>query len=267
MSPSQKRGPGRPRRAAEVSLRGARRLDRGSAVPLYFQLGTALRERLDSGTWAPGARFPTEREITEEFAVSRSVIRRALAMLVGDGVIELKRGAGAFVMPPRREFRPLGLVRALIDTPAEMTLKVRAARKERPTADVAGFLELRNRSRSVSHVTALLEVDDEPVCILDSFVRIDLVPWLPSAVDALLRGEPTTSPPRTALGKSQVKAELSFFSDWGGPQLGLPPGDPALIGKLVQWTRAAGAGEAPIEFAHLIFRPDRIQLVFDLDRS
>ena len=249
-----------------MTLRGARRLDRDSEVPLYFQLGTALRERVDAGTWTPGARFPTEREIAEEFGVSRSVIRRALAMLIGDGVIELKHGAGAFVLPPRREFHPLGLVEALIARPEELALRVKSARKERPTADVARFLDLPSQTRSVDHVTAVLEIGEEPICILDSFVRTDLVPWLPAGLKALRRGERQDPASRIRLGRSEVKVELSFFSDWGGPQLGLPPGDPALIGKLIQWRRGTRGVEEPIEFAHLIFRPDKLQVALKLDR-
>jgi hypothetical protein len=66
-----------------------------------------------------------------------------------------------------------------------------------------------------------------------------------------------------ALGDAEIRIELSFFSAWGGPQLEATPGDPTMIGQLIQWGRLPdGEEEVRIEFAHLIFRPDRAQLDF-----
>jgi GntR family transcriptional regulator len=79
------------------------RLDRSSDVPLYFQLAAALKAMLEVEAWEPGARFATEREIEEEFNVSRAVIRPALDLLVDDGAIIRVRGSGAFVAPSRSE--------------------------------------------------------------------------------------------------------------------------------------------------------------------
>src|SRR5262245_54243677 len=92
---------GRPKAQSEVTLADARRLERDSGVPLYFQLGAALLELLDTGAWPVGARFATERELEREFDVSRTVVRRALDLLVGDGAIVRVRGSGAFIRSPR----------------------------------------------------------------------------------------------------------------------------------------------------------------------
>jgi GntR family transcriptional regulator len=88
--PSQQRG--RPRQKSEVPLAGSGRLDRTSEVPLYVQLGAQLNAMLEAGAWEPGARFASEREIEEEFEVSRAVIRPALELLVGDGAIRRVKG-------------------------------------------------------------------------------------------------------------------------------------------------------------------------------
>src|SRR6185312_12711037 len=104
-------GPGRPKRSSDIPLSGSRRLDRNSDVPLYFQLAAALKVMLEVEDWEPGARFASEREIEEEFGVSRAVIRPALDLLVGDGAIFRIKGSGAFVAPPRREIVVAGLVK------------------------------------------------------------------------------------------------------------------------------------------------------------
>src|ERR1700712_1646456 len=112
---------GRPKRSSTVPLVGSGELDRNSEVPLYFQLAAALKEMLEVDDWEAGARFASERELEEEFGVSRAVIRPALDLLVGDGAIFRVKGSGAFVAPPRREIRVAGLVGLWSGTPGERT--------------------------------------------------------------------------------------------------------------------------------------------------
>src|SRR4249919_3553621 len=141
--PSQPRG--RPRQSSDVSLAGSRQLDRTSKVPLYVQLAAQLNRMLEADTWEPGARFASEREIEEEFEVSRAVIRPALELLVGDGAIVRVRGSGAFVAAPRLEVRPAGLVKLLLDPGRDRTITVLSARKRQPDRTVSHFLEIDDR--------------------------------------------------------------------------------------------------------------------------
>lgn len=67
------------------------------ATQLSGQIATTLREAIIGGTWAPGARLPTERELAEQFGVSRPVIREAMTVLKHDGLVTSRQGAGAFV--------------------------------------------------------------------------------------------------------------------------------------------------------------------------
>jgi GntR family transcriptional regulator, transcriptional repressor for pyruvate dehydrogenase complex len=72
-----------------------------------------LAAEIDSGRLAPGARLPTEQELTAAFGVSRTVVREAVAALRAEGLVETRQGVGAFVVRDiqRRPFRidPEGL--------------------------------------------------------------------------------------------------------------------------------------------------------------
>lgn len=57
----------------------------------------ALESRVQSGEFGPGAQLPTEKQLSEIFAVSRAVVREAIARLKTDGYIETRQGAGAYV--------------------------------------------------------------------------------------------------------------------------------------------------------------------------
>jgi GntR family transcriptional regulator len=72
-------------------------IDRRSPVPLYFQLERALEQQITSGRWQPGDRLPSEPTLTEDFQVSRSVVRQALTRLEQDGLLRRVKGRGTFV--------------------------------------------------------------------------------------------------------------------------------------------------------------------------
>lgn len=57
-----------------------------------------LLDRLYSGQYARFSRLPTERELTEEFDVSRPVVRNALAKLRDNGLIRSVQGSGSIVL-------------------------------------------------------------------------------------------------------------------------------------------------------------------------
>lgn len=56
-----------------------------------------ISDALISGEIHPGDRLPPERELAEQFGVSRTVIRDAVKTLAGRGILQVRRGAGIFV--------------------------------------------------------------------------------------------------------------------------------------------------------------------------
>ena len=62
----------------------------------------ALRREIESGARAPGDKLPTEPLLSEQFGVSRTVIREAIAGLRADGLVESRHGVGVFVLGAHR---------------------------------------------------------------------------------------------------------------------------------------------------------------------
>lgn len=67
----------------------------------YREIEAALRHRIESGAWPPGAPIPKETELAREFACTRPTVARAMGALVGQGMIERRRRAGSRVAPIR----------------------------------------------------------------------------------------------------------------------------------------------------------------------
>ena len=86
-----------------MNLRTPIFLDKNKRIPLYFQLQQILEARIEDGTWSPGTRLPSERELCEQFAVSRITVRQALAALSKQGRLVRRQGVGTFVASPRME--------------------------------------------------------------------------------------------------------------------------------------------------------------------
>ena len=79
-------------------------------VPMYAQMRDLLKERIASGGLPPGARVPSERELCEEFGVSKHTVIRALTELVAMGLVRREQGRGTFVAGSRARVGTLRLV-------------------------------------------------------------------------------------------------------------------------------------------------------------
>lgn len=57
-----------------------------------------IRDLIIKTPYNPGERLPPEREIAEMLDVTRTVVREALIMLEIKGLVEVRRGAGIYVL-------------------------------------------------------------------------------------------------------------------------------------------------------------------------
>ena len=76
-------------------------LDSNIRKPLYVQIRDQLRDRILNGGLKPGDRLPQERDLIEQFGVSKGTIREALKALDAQGIIKTRTGpgGGAFIAP------------------------------------------------------------------------------------------------------------------------------------------------------------------------
>jgi DNA-binding FadR family transcriptional regulator len=74
---------------------------------LVLRVSKILRQSIQSGEFKPGERLPSEAKLTQEYGVSRTVVREAIAALRSDGLVEARQGAGVFVLDaPQPEIMP-----------------------------------------------------------------------------------------------------------------------------------------------------------------
>ncbi len=70
-------------------------------IPRYHQLARILRVKIQSGEWLPQTAIPSERELEQQYRISRPTIRQAIELLIREGYLYREHGKGTFVMPQK----------------------------------------------------------------------------------------------------------------------------------------------------------------------
>ena len=154
------------------------------------QVYIALRERITRGVYDQNGGLPGEQTLAAEMGVSRVTLRRALASLEEDGVIDRRRGAGTFLSasgkpaPITVDLADARIVSALLDASG-----LSKAGQEQVHAALAGkdATELRSITGTCkpeigAAIQALVELYGG-VTVLDQAAR--LLPALPAVRQAL----------------------------------------------------------------------------------
>ena len=70
-------------------------------VPAYIRIYDALKKKIDDGFWEIGQRLPSERDLADDYEVSRMTLRQAITLLVEEGILERRVGSGTYVASHR----------------------------------------------------------------------------------------------------------------------------------------------------------------------
>ncbi len=156
------------RAAAEPALRTLDfALDRGSPVPLYYQLAQQLEAAIENGVLAPGNLLGNEVDLSVRLGLSRPTVRQAIQSLVDKGLLVRRRGVGTQVVHSQVR-RPLELSSLYDDLEAAgQAPATRVVRNETvpASADVAAALGLAEGAEVVL-LERLRSTHGQPVALL-----------------------------------------------------------------------------------------------------
>ncbi len=153
-------------------------------VALWRQIARAIETEIGEGVYAPGAKLPTEAQLTERFGVNRHTVRRALEEMSRNGMIVIEQGRGSFVTEDVLDYtlgkRPRfsEWIRAQNREPSGRTLELREVVAE-PT--MAAALGLRAGGRVVQ-LERLGLADGRPVAVGTHYFSAARYPGLIAAL-------------------------------------------------------------------------------------
>lgn len=229
--------------------------------PRYEQLSRHIAEAITDGRLEPGSQLPPERDLADLAQVSRVTVRKAVAELVAEGLVDQRRGAGTFVRAqgPKLE-QSLSSLTSFTDymlaRGKTSTSVVLARGLFFPAPEESMALGVPGTER-VARVERLRSADGVPVAIERSSVPVDILPepgLVETSLYAVLRasgGAPTRAIQRiAAMNLAPREAEL----------LRLPVGAAVLR---IDRTGYLPSGR-PIEFTRGLYHSDIYDFVAEL---
>ncbi|MBU5581672.1 GntR family transcriptional regulator, partial [Enterococcus sp. S181_ASV_20] len=72
-------------------------INREVSKPVYLQVADYLRNNIYSEEWGKGEQIPSENQIMKSLEVSRGTVKKAVNMLVEEGLLYQIQGKGTYV--------------------------------------------------------------------------------------------------------------------------------------------------------------------------
>ncbi len=86
-------------------------IQRDSHIPLYSQIRQVIEQELVEKKLGPGQALPSEGDLAVRFGVNRMTVRRAVDLLVAQGLLCRIQGRGTFVAQQKAQTKPEGITR------------------------------------------------------------------------------------------------------------------------------------------------------------
>ena len=236
-----------------------------AGTPLYVRVSREIAVRYLTGRSSRHQLLPSERDLAQQLGVSRVTLRKALAKLVGDGVVASSPGRGWYACddvvgePPNMllSFTELGRQRGLHAASRVLSSGARPA-----TIDEADLLEVAPGA-TLFHLERVRLLDDVPIAHEESRIPAIVAPGLGSidfATVSLFQILEERFGVRVARASYAVEAIPADAAT--AELLGLEPGSPLLQAQQV--TRDPSG--RPIELARTRYRGDRYRFRATLSR-
>ena len=242
--------------------KGMMEIDRQAGVAVWHQIEQQLAGEIAAGRPAPGAQLPNELEIARRFGVHRHTARRAVAALVGRGLVRIARGQGTFVEDGVIDYvigKRTRFSANLLAQSREPGHRLLAASEIKCPPEVAKALKLTTGTRVVLLET-VGEADGQPISVSSNYFPAKRFPDLATIYQA--EWSVTKTLKRFGIDDytrqvTRVTARMPSPSD--ADHLRQPRTRPILVTESVD---VDGRG-VPIAYHEARFSGERVQLVIE----
>lgn len=242
-------------------------IDPANIIPKYFQLANILRTKIEEGEFAPQDAIPSERQLEEQYNLSRPTIRQAIDLLERQGFLYRIHGKGTFVSPPKLQKGILELTSFSEDMrnrglePGQRILEFGLMV---PSAKILTQLNLHSGDQ-VLRIKRVRLGDDDPIGIQDSYLalRKDQVITREEieekgSIYTILQQKFGVFPT-----EADETLEVTLATPEEAELLQIPVGSPLLLNERILWSQDRKA----IEFVRILYRGDRYKYYVRLTRK
>jgi GntR family transcriptional regulator len=233
-----------------------------NAEPLWMQTAARIKQEISDGDLVQGTRLRPERELTEEWGISRVTLRKALQHLVTEGVLSSSHGRGWYVASgePTTEFP--NTLESFSETARRMGLvasaQVVSQRRGSASLDEAEKLAVApgtpvlrlERIRKMDDVAIAL---DTTVALLSALsgVDVDAVDFSTASLFRLL-AESGSTPDR-----AESTIEAAAADEGVAALLDVAPGTPLLVMRQIT---TSGAADRAVALSTIQYVGERYRL-------
>jgi len=149
---------------------------RAAGTSLHRQIFLILKDNIGRGSYAPSSALPKEEDLVQLFGVSRVTVRRALADLELEGLVQRRHGLGTFVREGRAtsvNMNTLNFVDELRHTAQQTEVRVVTLESVLPSPGIRAFLQVADGEHVVRSVRVRM-AGTVPLMITEAWVPNDL---------------------------------------------------------------------------------------------
>ena len=146
---------------------------------LYYKVKKDIERRINEGYFKKEDYLPSESELQNEYNVSRTTIRKAIGLLVDDGLITIVRGKGTKVTPSRIKHNIstlMSFTKLMHEQGLRPSIRNVKVQKVEPSEEVASKLELPGGEK-VFKIYRERIADTEPISINISYISSNKIPF------------------------------------------------------------------------------------------
>ncbi len=157
--------------------------EEGSFMLKYEAIAKELRDDIVNGVYSPGQQLALEKEMCEQYGVSRITIKRAVDELVKQGLVVKRRGSGTFVKSLEdQDVKELGMANQFNGFAAtfqgrDVGTQVLKFDIVHPEKEVAAKLQI-TEDDFIYDIIRVRSLDGEPIVVEYTQMPIQLIPGL-----------------------------------------------------------------------------------------
>jgi GntR family transcriptional regulator len=231
--------------------------DRGNS-PIYMKLATRLRNEIVAGKIDAGDALPSERDLCDIMGASRVTIRKAIELLIEEGLLSRRQGSGTYVS--QRIQAPGSYLSSFSDD-----AKARGETSETvwitKIIDVASDEEARlleiPAGSNVARLSRVRMAGGEPLAIENAVIPEMMLPDINTLENSLYHALDAQGN-RPISGQQKIRAALAGPSESG--LLSIAEGTEIL--RIERLTRRADG--RPVELTRSTYRGERYEFVSEL---
>lgn len=229
--------------------------------PMYIQIHNKIKKDIENRRWAIGERIPAERQLSEDFNVSRMTLRQAIKTLEDEGILERRLGSGTYVASQKVQEKVSGimgfteLMHSQGKTPSSKTISYRLIQ---PSSSEKEKLQL-NNDEQVLRMERVRFADGIPICYEIASIPERIVEGLSreEITDSLY--ETLENSGRASFGHVEQRIGASVANEETARLLKIKKGEAVVIRRQISHLDS----DVPFEYVRAQYVAERFEFLFE----